>query len=68
MIFTRYLELGSVQALAQDLDRSGVRSKSAISPLGASSAGARSGLTVTALAAGLPYSWAEQEQWISIRQ
>jgi DNA invertase Pin-like site-specific DNA recombinase len=27
MIFTRYLELGSVQALAQDLDRSGIRSK-----------------------------------------
>ena len=26
-IFTRYLELGSVQALAQDLDRSGIRSK-----------------------------------------
>jgi site-specific DNA recombinase len=26
-IFTRYLELGSVQALAQDLDRRGIRSK-----------------------------------------
>jgi site-specific DNA recombinase len=27
MIFARYLELGSVQALAQDLDRSGIRTK-----------------------------------------
>jgi site-specific DNA recombinase len=27
MIFTRYRELGSVQALAQDLDRSGIRTK-----------------------------------------
>jgi hypothetical protein len=27
VIFTRYLELGSVQALAQDLDRSGIRTK-----------------------------------------
>jgi site-specific DNA recombinase len=26
-IFARYLELGSVQALAQDLDRSGIRPK-----------------------------------------
>jgi hypothetical protein len=29
---------------------------------------APAGLTVTALAASLPYSWAEQEQWMSIRQ
>ena len=27
MIFTRYLELGSVQALAQDLERSGIRTR-----------------------------------------
>jgi hypothetical protein len=37
MIFARYLTLGSVQALAQELDRCGIRTRNAGSPMAATS-------------------------------